>query len=141
MAIHPYLVFNGNCRDAVEFYAEAFGVEKNPIMLMGDNPQSEEYPIPEEAKNLVMHTSLNIAGQHLMFSDTFPGSPVTIGQNITLAYVSEDKEAIQALYDKLSVGGNVVMPLQPTFWSELYGQVTDRFGIQWQFNYEQPAEE
>lgn len=69
-----------------------------------------------------------------MFSDIFPGMPFTLGNNITLAYVENEEEKLRTAFNRLSDGGTIVMELQETFWSKLYGQVTDKFGIQWQFN-------
>lgn len=136
MAVDVYLNFNGNTREAVEFYAEAFGTEKPQIMTFGEAPQSPDYPLPEEAKNLVMHTRLNIEGSNVMFSDVFPGMPFVAGNNISLAVVSKNLDNIQTFFNKLKEGGKVGMELQETFWSKCYGQVTDKFGIEWQFNYD-----
>jgi PhnB protein len=136
MAVDPYLNFNGNCREAVEFYAEAFGTEEPKFMTFGETPPSPEYPLPEEAKSLIMHTRLNIVGSNVMFSDVFPGMPFVEGNNISLAIVHEDIEVLKSLFHKLKEGGTVVMELQETFWSKCYGSLKDKFGIEWQFNYD-----
>lgn len=136
MAVNVYLNFNGNCREAVEFYAEVFETEKPQIMTFGDTPPNPEYPLPEEAKNLVMHTRLNINGSNVMFSDTFPGSPFVKGNNISLAIVSNNEDELKSYFHKLKEGGNISMELQETFWSKCYGQLTDKFGVEWLFNYE-----
>ncbi|EKN70090.1 glyoxalase [Neobacillus bataviensis LMG 21833] len=136
MSLDVYMNFNGNCREAVEFYAQVFGTEKPKIMTFGESPQDPNYPLPEEAKNMVMHARINIDGSNVMFSDVFPGMPFDQGNNITLAIVNRDKDKIIAYYDRLKEGGTVVMELQETFWSKCYGQVTDKFGIQWQLNYD-----
>ncbi|MBP1996580.1 VOC family protein [Paenibacillus eucommiae] len=134
MAIDVYLNFNGNCREAVEFYAEAFGTESPKIMTFGETPADPNYPLPEEAKQLVMHTRLNIQGSNVMFSDVFPGMPFVAGTNITLSVISKDIDEVKALFHKLKEGGTVGMELQETFWSKCYGSLTDKFGIGWQFN-------
>ena len=135
MAIEIYMNFDGNCRDAVEFYTEVFKTEQPKIMTFGDMPPNEEYPLPEEAKNLIMHTRLNMCGSVVMFSDIFPGMTFVQGTNITLAIVSDDLDEIKALFYQLKVDGTVGMELQETFWSKCYGSVKDKFGIEWQFNY------
>ncbi|MFJ5623950.1 VOC family protein [Peribacillus loiseleuriae] len=134
MSVDVYLNFNGNCREAVEFYAQVFETEKPQIMTFGESPPNPEFPLPEEAKNLVMHTRLNISGSNVMFSDVFPGMPFIKGNNISLAIVSENLDEIKSQFDKLKEGGTVGMELQETFWSKCYGQLTDKFGIGWQFN-------
>jgi len=136
VAVDVYLYFNGNCREAVEYYAQVFETEKPQIMAYGDNPPNPEYSLPEEAKNLVMHSRLNINGSNVMFSDVFPGSPFTVGNNISLAYVSKDIDQVKQLFNKLKDGGSVKMELQETFWSKCYGNLTDKFGIEWQLSHE-----
>jgi len=136
MAVDIYLNFNGNCREVVSFYAEVFRTEAPKIMTFGETPPNPEYPLPEEAKELVMHTRLNISGSNVMFSDVFPGMPFIEGNNISLAIVSTDLDEIKSVFSKLKEGGKVGMELQETFWSKCYGQITDKFGIEWQFNYD-----
>lgn len=136
MAVDVYLYFNGNCREAVTYYAEVFGTEQPKIMTYGDTPPNPEYPLPEEAKNLVMHSRLNINDSNIMFSDMFPGSPFIQGNNIGLAYVSKDLDHITSCFNKLKDGGTVKMELQETFWSKCYGNLQDKFGIEWQFSHE-----
>lgn len=136
MAVDVYLIFNGNCREAVEFYAKVFKTETPQIMTFGEAPQSPEYHLPEGAKDLVMHTRLNIDGSNVMFSDTYPGQPFVVGNNVTLALISKNMDDLKSWYEQLKEGGKVEMELQETFWSKLYGQVTDKFGIHWQINYD-----
>ncbi|WP_127579464.1 VOC family protein [Paenibacillus koleovorans] len=136
MAINVYFNFDGNTREAVEFYADVFGVPVGQIMTFGQAPQDPNYPLPEEAKDLIMHARIEVAGTRLMFSDTFPGMPFVKGNNVTLALVLKDKEAVESAFHKLKVGGNITMELQETFWSPMYGALEDKFGIQWQFNVE-----
>ncbi|SFG11598.1 PhnB protein [Desulfotomaculum arcticum] len=136
MAVDVYINFNGNCREAVEFYTEVFGTEKPQIMTFGDTPPSPEFPLPEEAKNLVMHTRLNINGSTVMFSDVFPGRPFVAGNNISLTIISKNMDEIKSLFNKLQEGGTVDMELQETFWSKCYGSLTDKFGIPWQLSYD-----
>ncbi len=136
MAINIYLTFNGNCREAAEFYAEVFKTEKPEIMTFGESPQSPDFELPAEAKDLVLHTRLNINGSNIMFSDTFPGSPFTEGNNISLAFVSNEEDTVKSTFNALKEGGKVSMDLQETFWSKCYGSLRDKFGIEWQFSHE-----
>lgn len=136
MSIHVYINFNGNCREAVEFYARVFKTEKPQIMTFGEAPPNPEFSLPETAKNLVMHAQLNINGSRVMFSDVFPGMPFVAGNNISLTYVSTNIDVIKSIFDNLKEGGTVDMELQETFWSKCYGKITDKFGIEWQLSYE-----
>lgn len=134
MPVHAYLVFNGNCREAVDFYKDAFQTEASQMMTFGESPQNPEFPLPEDAKELIMHARLNVSGSEIMFSDNFPGTPYTVGNNITLAVIMNKQEEITSAYEKLKQGGHVRMELQETFWSKWYGTVTDQFGVHWQFS-------
>ncbi len=136
MAVGIYLIFNGNCREAVEFYSEVFGTASDEIMTFGDHPSSD-YPLSEEEKKLIMHTSMRISGDLIMFSDAFPGSPVTVGENVSIMVTSKDMEELKAQFHKIKEGGRVEMDLQETFWSKCYGAVIDQFGVSWQFNHEE----
>jgi len=136
MSVDVYINFNGNCREAVEFYAKVFGTETPKMMTFGETPPHPDYPLPEEAKQLIMHTRLNILGSNVMFSDVFPGMPFVAGNNISLSVVSKDMDEVKSLFHKLKEGGKVGMELQETFWSKCYGSATDKFGIEWQFNYD-----
>ncbi|NOU96411.1 VOC family protein [Paenibacillus sp. LMG 31456] len=136
MAVDVYMNFNGNCREAVEYYAQVFDVKNPQIMTFGETPPHPDFTLPEEAKNLIMHARLNILGSNVMFSDVFPGMPFIAGNNISLSIVIKDMDEIKSLYNKLKDGGTVEMELQETFWSKCYGSLKDKFGIGWQFNYE-----
>lgn len=139
MAIDVYINFNGNCREAVEYYAQIFGTEKPQFFTFGDAPPNPEFSFPEETKDLIMHTQLNILGSTIMFSDVPPGMPFVAGNNISLSIPSNDVDEIKSLYLKLKEGGTVIMELQETFWSKCYGNITDKFGIQWQLNHHSEA--
>jgi PhnB protein len=136
MSVDVYINFNGNTREAVLFYAEVFGTDAPKIMTFGETPPNPDYPLPDEAKNLVMHTRLNIDGSNVMFSDVFPGMPFVEGNNISLSYGSNNIDEIKTIFSKLKDGGKVGMDLQETFWSKCYGNLTDKFGIPWQLNYD-----
>ncbi|MGG4498916.1 VOC family protein [Brevibacillus reuszeri] len=136
MAVNVYLSFNGNCREAVEYYANVFGTDIPQMMRFGDTPPDPNFALPEEAKDLIMHTRLTISGSPVMFSDTFPGMPFQTGNNFSLAMVSANREEIESAFHKLKEGAQVRLELQETFWSKCYGSLIDKFGIEWQFNYE-----
>lgn len=137
MAVQLYINFNGNCRDAVEYYADVFGTEKPHIMTFAETPSDPEITLPGETSHLVMHAKLNIHGSEVMFSDVFPGSDFTVGNNISLTIISNNKDEVKALFNRLKEGGTVDMELQETFWSKCYGSLTDKFGIVWQISYDE----
>lgn len=134
MAINVYLTYNGNCREAVEYYADVFETEKPQIMTMGDLPGDPNFPVSEEQKKLILHAKINISGSEVMFSDNCNGKTFTIGDNISLTIVHDKEEDIRKWFDKLKDGGKVDMELGETFWSKCYGALTDKFGINWQLS-------
>lgn len=134
MALEIYLNFNGNCSEAVEFYSDVFGAEKQPIMTYGDSHPETDFEIHQEAKNLVMHTFLMICGSKVMFADAYPGMPFIQGNNISLTIVTKDRAEVESVFNKLKEGGKVEMELQETFWSKCYGYLVDKFGIGWQLS-------
>lgn len=136
MSINAYINFNGNCREAVEFYAKVFDVDKQEIMAYGDVPADEGFPITEETKNLVMHTYLEIEGDIIMFSDIPPDMPFVAGNNVGIVVNIKAIDKLKLVFDRLKADGRVEMELQETFWSKCYGAVIDRFGISWQLNHD-----
>lgn len=133
MPVNPYLIFDGNTREVVQYYVQVFGLEEPQFMTFGSMPSDN---LPPGTEDLIMHTYIELAGSKLMFSDNFPGSPYQQGNNITLAYVSNDEAAIRDAFGKLKEDGSVDMELQETPWSKCYGTLTDKFNIHWQFSHE-----
>jgi PhnB protein len=140
-AINPYLTFKNNCEEAFEFYRSVFGGEFHGpgIMRMGDMDTGQ--PVPEDAKNLVMHVTLPIGeGTVLMGSDAPDGfgPPLNVGNNISIAIKTDSAEEADRLFAGLSDGGNVTMPMADAFWGAYFGMFTDKFGINWMVNYDRP---
>lgn len=134
-AIAPYLNFNGNCREAMNFYKDCLG---GHLEIMGfDNGPME---VPEGAKDGVMHAILQNEGIMIMASDTMPGNPITFGTSVSLSVNCASREQVEKFFNGLSAGGKVVMPLEDTFWGAYFGMITDKFGINWMFNYDDPSQ-
>lgn len=129
----PYLTFNGNCAEAVELYKKALGGESQ-VLRFGDAPPNPQFPVPDSAKNLVLHAELRKDGHTIRFSDTFPGTPYSTGNNITLSLECDSQEEVSKVFEVLAEGGKIEMELQKTFFSPLYGKLTDRFGVIWQIS-------
>lgn len=128
----PYLVMDGNAKEAIEFYQKALQADVLFIQSFGEMPENPDYPLPEEAKNRVSHATLKVGETELMFSDTFPGQPHASGNQVTICITSDDVEKSRAMYEALSEGGQVTMPLQDTFFSPAYGSLVDKFGVNFQ---------
>ena len=139
MMLNTYLMFDGNCREAFEFYRSVFGGEFSICTTFADGPPAMN--VPEAEKDLVMHVSLPIGSSVLMGSDSCsitPGPPPKVGTNFSISVAPQSKEECDALFAKLSADGRVGMPMQETFWGAYFGTVTDRFGINWMINFTLP---
>jgi len=127
----PYLVFNGNCEQAVNFYAQVLEAEP-VIMRYGDAPPNPHFQVPEEVKSKVMHAELRKDGHVIRFSDNCFGAPVNTGNSISFSLEFKSVEDTKAMFQALSEGGKVEMEPQETFFSPCYSKFTDKFGIMWQ---------
>ncbi|MCH5598609.1 VOC family protein [Niabella ginsengisoli] len=138
LKLNPYLNFDGNTEEAFNFYKTVFGGEfaGEGIMKMGGAPGTEN--LSEEEKNRVMHVSLPIGnGQTLMASDIVlsMGHKLNTGNNVYLSLHPDSKEEADRLFNALSEGGKVEMPMEDQFWGDYFGSFVDKFGIGWMINY------
>ncbi|ETI70832.1 VOC family protein [Neobacillus vireti] len=128
----PYLVMDGNAKEAIHFYKEALNAEVLFLQSFGEMPENPEFPLPAEAKDRVSHGTIKVGETELMLSDTFPGQPHQSGTQVTICITTDDATIAHKFFDALKDGGQVGMPLQETFFSPAYGNVTDKFGISFQ---------
>lgn len=137
--MNPYLNFDGKAEEAFTFYKSVFGGEfLGDIYRMDGAPGSEN--LPENERNRVMHIALPIDGHTtLMASDILPsaGHKLTEGNNVQLSLHPESRDEADRLFNALSAGGQVEMPMEDTFWGAYFGSFTDKFGIKWMINQEQ----
>jgi len=135
--INPYLTFKGNCEEAFNFYKSVFGGEFPYIGRFKDMPS--EHPIPDSEKEKLMHVSLPISKETILMgsdsSEAF-GQATVIGNNFSISLNTESEDEAKKLFDALSEGGKLTMPLEKTFWNALFGMFTDKFGINWMVNYD-----
>ena len=130
MSLSTYLTFDGNCREAFEFYRSVFGTEFVVFTTFAEAP--EDMDVPDAHRDKVMHVTLPIGSSVLMGSDNDPsGPPVVVGNNFSISVDTEGRQESDDLIGKLSAGGTVTMPMQETFWGSYFGICTDRFGINW----------
>ena len=135
MKLEMFINFDGNCREALEFYAKVFKTDVGNLMTYGDAPPDPNYTVPEADRERIMYAGLPMGGMVVMFSDVPAGSEFVQGNNIAPTIGGDDKGEIARLYNELKEGGEVYMALAPTFFSELFAMVEDKFGIIWQISY------
>lgn len=141
--VNVYLTFDGNCEAAFEFYKEAFGTEFQYIGRFSDMPSGEENkPVNEADGNRIMHVSLPVSNETmLMGSDSPTGGtfPFVQGNNYAISINASSRAEADQLFNALSSGGQITMPMNQTFWGAYFGMFTDKFGINWMMNFdEQP---
>lgn len=138
MKLNSYINFAGNTEDAFNFYKSVFGGELF-IVRFKDMPM-EGVTIPKEDQNKIMHVGLPIGdGQMLMGTDSLEslGQKLTQGNNAYISVHPDTKEEADRIFNALSAGGKVEMPIANQPWGDYYGSFTDRFGVQWMINYHQ----
>ncbi len=131
--LNPYITFNGNARQAMEYYAQVFGGALR-VNTFG------EYGADDQAlADTFMHAQLETTrGYTLMASDIAPGMSFNPGDTVTISLSGEDGDELRGYWEKLVDGGAVSMPLEKQMWGDEYGACTDRFGVQWMVNITQP---
>lgn len=138
--VSTYLNFPRTTEEAFTFYQSVFGGEFiGGINRFSDIPAQEGAPqIAEEDKNLVMHVVLPILGGHMLMGTDAPesmGFSVKNGNNVYINLEPDTREETDRLFEMLSQDGKVEMPLSDMFWGAYYGSCTDKYGVQWMFNY------
>lgn len=126
VSLNPYIFFRGDCRDAMEFYKSIFGgdltIQTYADVKMGNENQQDR----------VMHALLEGGLIRLMASDTEQASAKAA--KISLSLESSDDSVIRPVFDKLAEGGDILSELSKEFWGDTFGQLTDKYGIEWMFN-------
>lgn len=135
-SVEPYLNFNGNCEEAFKFYESVFDVKIVFISKYKDLPKDEMKNIPMTDMEKVLHVLLPISKNvSLMGSDSPSNMKTTMGNSVSLTLNISSREKAKTIFKKLSEGGKTIMPLEKTFWADLYAMFTDKFGIYWMINY------
>jgi len=127
----PYLIFNGRCEEAVEFYRKAVGAEVQMLMRYKDAPiQAGQPGCPPALGDKVIHVRLQIGETIVLASDDPTGQERSF-QGFSLALIVPNEAEADRQFNALAEGGRIAMPLAKTFFSPRFGQVVDRFGVSW----------
>ncbi len=137
MAFHPYLYFDGNCREAFTRYQEIFGGE---LMIMDGTDAPPDAGIPADKMDLVMHAGLMNGDELLMASDSYDDD-FSPPEGMYVHYSTTDLERAKAIFAGLSEGAEVRVEGHEEFWTPFFGALVDRFGIPWQVSVEQAMPE
>jgi len=129
MKLEVYLYFKGNCREAMEFYRNVFGGDLN-LTTFGES--GDDYRKYKAEKDWIMHSSLTEGDINLMASDGVASSEKA--SKVELSLVGTDEAKMKQIFEKLSEGGQIHMPLEKQMWGDIYGRWTDQLGINWSMN-------
>ncbi len=128
----PYLHFNGDAEEVLNFYKDVLDGEILVISRYGDSPMQ----VDEDWKNKIVHSRLKFGNNLLMISDSHNGQLASKEGNIQLSVEVDDEKKIEEVFNKMSEGGKVTMPLAKQFWGATFGMLQDKFGVNWMFNHE-----
>jgi len=128
--LNPYINFNGNAKEAIEFYKNIFGGK-----LTTSTFKEGGAPVGPADADKIMHSMLIAEnGMTLMISDTPPGMPYNPGSNISISLSGDNDEELKGYWNKLSQGGTIAVPFNKAPWGDTFGMLTDKFGISWLIN-------
>ena len=141
MEVQSYLIFNGRCEEAIDFYKKSLGAKVEMMMRFKENPDKEKMGadcVPPGGDDKVMHSSFKIGDTVVMASDgmSYDKKPEFKGFSLTVS--ARDEAEADKLFNALADGGNVTMPLGKTFFSPRFGIVADKFGVGWMVIVPQP---
>jgi PhnB protein len=129
--LNPYLFFDGQCKEAMEFYKDVFGGELK-IQTMGEVPEEIRQQSGNPAPDRVMHAKLSAKTITIMGSDSPKSSPKAA--KIELSLTGDDEAEMKKIFDGLGQGGEVTMSLSKQFWNDTFGMLSDKYGIDWMVN-------
>lgn len=133
--VNPYLNFDGNCEEAFNFYKSVFGGNFATVMRYKEMPA--EYQPAENEREKIMHMALPIGQSSMLMGSDTPVAmgPTTVGSNVSISINAASEAEATKLFNGLSAGGQVTMPLAKAFWGDYFGMCTDKFGVQWMVSY------
>ncbi len=136
---NPYLHFNGNCEEAFSFYKSVFGGDFSNVQRFKDAPS--EQPFPESENEKILHIALPLSKGFMLLGSDIPEAfpKAIIGTNFFISLNTESEEEAGKLFNGLSAGGQVYMPLEKTFWAALFGMMVDKFGVQWMVSFSEQS--
>ncbi len=134
--LNPYLNFNGNAEEAFTFYKSVFGGEFNSFQRFKDVPAGVGASVKDPQK--ILHVALPLGKDSILMGSDVPDMypPVVMGTNFSISINASSEKEADKLFADLSAGGNVLMPLEKTFWGAYFGMLCDKFGISWMVNYD-----
>jgi PhnB protein len=136
MELNPYLIFNGQCKEAFEFYEHTLGGKIVGMQTHGESPMAGQ--VPADWQDAIIHARLTVGDAVLMGSD-YPPQDYQKPQSFSVSVTVDNAADADRIFKALAQNGSVQMPIQETFWAVRFGMCVDRFGIPWMVNCNRPA--
>lgn len=127
-----YLSFNGNCKEALKLYEEAFNAKIEESLNYKDVPSTENFEVKEEMKDWILHSRISICGSTIMCADSY--LPTTSSNNTYVSITVNDEELVRKAWEVLKDGAIIYHELAPSFFATAHGSLKDKFGINWMFS-------
>jgi PhnB protein len=132
--MHTYLTFDGNCREAMNFYRQCLDGQLT-LQTVGESPMADR--MPKKMQDCILHATLSNDNLVLMASDMVADNGLVRGNAVSLLLNGNSEDEIRKWYDRLGKDGLKTHPIELTFWGALFGGLTDKFGNPWLLYYEQ----
>ena len=136
--INPHINFNGNAEEAFNFYKSVFGGEFTNITRFRDIA-SDEFPVSEKEANKIMNIALRIYKSHVLMGNDVPEIMGRTNENENRSKImvsTESREEADNIFNGLSVGGEIEMPIEENPWGSYFGMFRDKYGIEWMVDYD-----
>ncbi len=133
MLFVPYIMFDGNAEEALNFYKDILGSTEEPYIMRYSEAEGME--LPEGYGVKILHARLNFPGGLLYLSDAFPGQEVKYTDGISFNLGPDSEEELNRLFNAFAEGGKIIDPIADQFWGSKFGSLNDKFGIHWSFDY------
>jgi PhnB protein len=137
MRVEPYLMLSGRCEAALNFYQTAVNAQPVMVMRFKESPEPPAMPLPPNWGEKIMHCGFMVGQTLVMASDGMSTEPVDFS-GVNLSITADDEAQAKRMFEALSAGGSVFMPMGSTFWSPCFGMCTDQFGVNWMVGVDGP---
>lgn len=127
----PYLILDGTANEAITLYERVLGAKAENIKRFGDLPGMDDKD--DATKKRVMHARIAVGGTYLMLGDAMPSGPAPVAGNVSVSLAFTDAGDLQKAFDALAEGGTVAAPVHDAFWGGKFGNLVDKFGVDWMF--------
>lgn len=129
--VNPYLTFEGNCQEAMNYYKEVFDANLETMPFEGSPME-----VPDDYKSKIMHATLTFESALIMASDAMPGQKVNRGDGYSISVNASSLELAEKYFKGISEGGQIIMPFEEVFWGGKFGMCIDKFGVSWMVSVE-----